>query len=1156
MITNSWLKRIQTLIGTKPSDAERLRSRKRQMRRVRLRLEELEDRLVPTVGTSTVVAALVNGITVATVGYGTITTLVATVSPASGNAAPTAGAVDFHEGSIDLGSVSTETMSGTKAIFTLKTTATQLQVSQANNGVNTMTAAYSPGVGFSGSSTSLAGGLAVTPAPLTITAIANTKAYDGTASAAAIPTVSGLFGNDSIAGLSESYSNANAGTGKTLVVNTTATSIAFPNASLASALAVDHAGNLYVASDTINGAVSKFAPGATTPTALLTGLNYPDALAVDGAGSLFVANFNTNGTVSKFAPGAATPSTTLSGLDQPDALAFDSAGNLYVANFGTGTVSKFALGATSPSATLFGLNEPDALAFDAAGDLYVANRANGTVTKFAPGATTATATLIGLDNPDALAFDSAGNLYVANFGNAALGNETVSKFAPGATTAAVTLTGLSGPDALAFDSAGNLFVANFSSVGVTKFAPGVTKNTQFSPTQTGPDGLAFDSAGNLYLAYQVGFVSKFLPGGGSVTLTCLYSPAAPVFDAAGNLYVSYFTSNGALVSFAPGTTTPSAVYSGVSGPDDLAFDAAGDLYVANYGNENGSSANGNETVTIFAPGATTPSRTITGLSFPEGLAFDAAGNLYVANYGVGAVDEFAPGASTPFAIVSGFNRPSELHFDTAGNLYVADFTASGTISKFAPGATTPSATFPGRGFAFDAVGNLFVENIDGHTISKFAPGATTSSVTLVGLFNPGPTGFDSAGDVYVANEGNGTISKFAPGATIPSTILSGLGQVFGLSLDAAGNLFYVANSTVNELRAPYKINDGNGGYNYTVTTVPSTTGVITKASLVIKAVANTKPWDGTTSAAAIPTVTGLVAGDSISGLTEVYSNPNYGTGKTLSVSAYSVSDGNGGNNYSITTSTNNTGAIIAPVAIFTVPSSINVIEPPQGSTYTVYVPVTVNLPVNATLTYQTVGGTALAGTDFVKVNPGTLHINNASSTQATVQIPITIYGGPYEQPGGAATKLFTVQLLSASTTGSGNAVTQSLLGAPGTATTINLQQVMAPKLGIANQANASAGVFVNITTYWPANPAFTAAQYAQADGDIYLNYSTSLSSKLFGSATIRIPSASLIGSGTFQIPNFRIPINPPAGLLTVTLVAITPNAWLDPSAKTALVGYP
>ena len=63
-------------------------------------------------------------------------------------------------------------------------------------------------------------------------------------------------------------------------------------------------------------------------------------------------------------------------------------------------------------------------------------------------------------------------------------------------------------------------------------------------------------------------------------------------------------------------------------------------------------------------------------------------------------------------------------------------------------------------------------------------------------------------------------------------------------------------------------------------------------------------------------MTGLFGVDSASGLAEVYSDPNAGTGKTLSVSAYTISDGNGGNNYSITTQSVSTGLITkAPLTI-------------------------------------------------------------------------------------------------------------------------------------------------------------------------------------------------------------------------------------------------
>ena len=54
-----------------------------------------------------------------------------------------------------------------------------------------------------------------------------------------------------------------------------------------------------------------------------------------------MANYGDD-TVSEFAPGSTTPTATLTGLNDPDALAFDSSGNLYVANYGNTTVSEFA----------------------------------------------------------------------------------------------------------------------------------------------------------------------------------------------------------------------------------------------------------------------------------------------------------------------------------------------------------------------------------------------------------------------------------------------------------------------------------------------------------------------------------------------------------------------------------------------------------------------------------------------------------------------------------------------------------------------------------------------------------------------------------------------------------------------------------------------
>src|SRR5262249_39853061 len=69
-----------------------------------------------------------------------------------------------------------------------------------------------------------------------------------------------------------------------------------------------------------------------------------------------------------------------------------------------------------------------------------------------------------------------------------------------------------------------------------------------------------------------------------------------------------------------------------------------------------------------------------GLDGPEVLAFDVAGNLYVTSF-LGHIYKFTPGGTrTTFA--SGLN-PGGLAFDSAGNLYVAD-SRNGNIYKFRP----------------------------------------------------------------------------------------------------------------------------------------------------------------------------------------------------------------------------------------------------------------------------------------------------------------------------------------------------------------------------------------------------------------------------------------------------------------------------------------
>lgn len=84
-------------------------------------------------------------------------------------------------------------------------------------------------------------------------------------------------------------------------------------------------------------------------------------------------------------------------------------------------------------------------------------------------------------------------------------------------------------------------------------------------------------------------------------------------------------------------------------------------------------------------------------------------------------------------------------------------------------------------------------------------------------------------------------------------------------------------------------------------------GNITVRPLTVNAVTDTKQYDGTTSSVGTPTVVDLQTGDTLNGtLAQTYASKNVlGTnGSTLVASGpYTVSDGNGGNNYTVTVNT-------------------------------------------------------------------------------------------------------------------------------------------------------------------------------------------------------------------------------------------------------------
>jgi sugar lactone lactonase YvrE len=123
----------------------------------------------------------------------------------------------------------------------------------------------------------------------------------------------------------------------------------------------------------------------------------------------------------------------------------------------------------------------------------------------------------------------------------------------------------------------------------------------------------------------------------------LDAPSALAFDASHALWVAN-TSNGTIVRYdaaqlaAGGRLTPSVILSGVGQPTGLAFDAAGGLWFSDGGGHRVAKFGASQ---LAASGFILPQVVLTSrgpdITNPVGLAFDKAGNLWIANSGLSNV---------------------------------------------------------------------------------------------------------------------------------------------------------------------------------------------------------------------------------------------------------------------------------------------------------------------------------------------------------------------------------------------------------------------------------------------------------------------------------------------------------------------------------------
>ncbi len=576
-------------------------------------------------------------------------------------------------------------------------------------------------------------------------------------------------------------------------------------------------------------------------------------------------------------PVTANKLTTIvsSGLSGPEGIALDTAGDLFITNNTAGTVSVmpaasgtiFGVSVTANTLTTLissGLSAPIGLVLDSAGDLFIANNtastvsvmpaASGTIFGVSVTANTLTTIVSGLSAPSGLVFDSAGDLFISNVGGNSV---SVMPIASGTifgvsvtanTLASVVSSGLSGPEGLAFNISGDLFIANNSTNKVSAIAPSggsifgvaVAANTLASIVTTGlsaPEGLAFDAGGDLFISNSTANNISAMPA------------------ASGTIFGVSVTAN-----------SPATIASGLNGPGALAIDSAGNLYVTN---ETGNSVDVMPVTsgTIFGVPVTAgilATIVSSGLGQPDGLAFDSAGDLFIANFTANTVSVVPAASGTIFGvsvtanvlsvIASGLSGPAGLSFNSAGDLFIANSTASsisvmpiasGTIFGVSVTANTLASVVTSglsgpAGLTFDSAGDLFITNNSGNSVSVMPQASgtifgvsvtanTLASVASTGLSAPLGITIDSAGDLFIANNTANSVSELLAFHPVPTVtaVDPAIGSTSGGDVvDIVGSGFVAGSTTVDFGTAPATSVSLGSGDQLTAVSPPGFVGTI------------------------------------------------------------------------------------------------------------------------------------------------------------------------------------------------------------------------------------------------------------------------------------------------------------------------------------------
>ncbi|MGA2039217.1 MAG: IPT/TIG domain-containing protein [Bryobacteraceae bacterium] len=376
----------------------------------------------------------------------------------------------------------------------------------------------------------------------------------------------------------------------------------------------------------------------------------------------------------------------------------------------------------------------------------------------------------------------------------------------------------------------------------------------------------------------------FAGDGGQALSAQLAGPTGIWLDSSQNVYIvdkdndriRKVTPNG-IISTVAGSST-AEVYAGDGGkatsaslnqPNGIAFDSAGNMYIADTGNQvirmvnpSGiiSTVAGNNASAYSGDGGPA---TDASLSEPTSVAFDAAGNLYIADSNNDCIrivtpdkniHTFAGQCSYPLyqgdggpATQAKLNKPYSIAVDnTSGNVYFSDtenerlrvVTPNGIINTVAGNGTAGFNDGPAlqaefsspSGIALDASGSIYIADKSNFRIRKLLPSGNV--VTVAGNGIPGYSGngsaatgaemyfpvgvfADNSGDVYIADTQNDLVRELtvSSASSLPAVSKGGVTSAYqfgALASPAPGSWIEIYGSNLATDSRAWATTDFNG----------------------------------------------------------------------------------------------------------------------------------------------------------------------------------------------------------------------------------------------------------------------------------------------------------------------------------------------------------